>query len=66
MKITIEFSTDNAAFEDGYFLPEIGDVILTNAYNSIHDNQHQYLDWEEKIHDSNGNTVGTVRGEGAQ
>ena len=63
MKITIEFRTDNAAFEDGYFLPEIGDVILTRAYNAIYKNQHQYMNWEEKIMDSNGNSVGTVRGE---
>ena len=60
MKITIEFSTDNAAFEDNP--NEISDV-LQNAGQKIMCEWATEDDWERKIFDTNGNSVGTVRGE---
>ena len=60
MKITIEFRTDNAAFEDN---PTEAFHVLESAQRWIQAEWITEDDWEHLIFDSNGNSVGTVRGE---
>ena len=60
MKITIQFSTDNAAFEDN---PDEIASICRRAGMVIMCEWAMKGDWERQILDSNGNSVGTIRGE---
>ena len=65
MKITIEFSTANAAF--GYKLDTWAGAeetarVLEQAETYIGENSRQ-SSFEVGLMDSNGNTVGTVKGE---
>lgn len=62
MKITIEFDTENAAFEDNPTQEVNGLLKQASAIvaDILTDNRCRYT---VKLRDSNGNTVGTVVGE---
>lgn len=60
MKITIEFDTDNAAFEDG-FAPEVARVIARATTKIINHAETSEPGDSEWLHDTNGNRVGEVR-----
>jgi hypothetical protein len=57
MKITIEFDTDNAAFEDEQGYREILKQATNRAMLAIYARTEK----SAKLLDYNGNTVGTVR-----
>jgi hypothetical protein len=65
MKITIEFETDNAAFEGELFGGELKKV-LNQARLKVLRQRHrppalcEHLESMDKLLDTNGNTVGTV------
>lgn len=65
MKVTMEFECDNAAFEDGCLLEEMGRM-FEQAYRKCEiqlgrrDVLCSHPEWCDKIIDSNGNTVGRV------
>jgi hypothetical protein len=61
MKITIEFDTDNAAWEDNWISET--DRIMANVVNNVHD---AFMCPGAKmdtfsVTDSNGNKIGTVK-----
>ena len=60
MKITIEFSTDNAAFEDN---PREVEQLLLQATKDALEEEDSSESWVHLLFDSNGNSCGTVRGE---
>lgn len=63
MKITIEFHTDNAAFEENLTL-EIREVLERASSKVVWMvTTPEHYRCTSKLRDSNGNTVGTVKGE---
>jgi hypothetical protein len=61
MKITIEFDTDNAAWEDNWISET--DRIMANVVNNVHDAfmcQGAKMD-TFSVTDSNGNKIGSVK-----
>ena len=55
MHIKMVINTDNAAFEDNGKETEVKNII-SKFFNTINLNKN----WYEVLHDSNGNTVGTI------
>lgn len=68
MKITVEFDTNNAAFEENPSLElrEIMEHASHKAFRILSTSMDLNGTGEERLHDSNGNTVGTVKEEKSQ
>ncbi len=58
MKFKVEFSTDNDAFADGSWGPEVGRILEDVAYKAQLSFKAGGVDWECAILDSNGNRIG--------
>jgi hypothetical protein len=60
MKVKIEFSCDNAAFDDEYFAVEVANVLMRCQRKLL--GMRAGIDYGSRpLFDSNGNTIGSVK-----
>lgn len=60
MKILVEIDTDNAAFRDAPHL-EIQRILNSAAHLAGGPYSNIHVEWECKLQDANGNTVGFIK-----